>query len=790
MKQISVILLFILIAFAASAQKGQTQIVSGTIIDKASESPLIGATISVINTNPPIAAMTDEKGHYQLPGVPVGRRSFLVAYMGYNSATIPEVIVESGKEVILDVPLEEKVTSIKEVVVTDNKKGKANNEFSAVSAQSFSVEEVMRYSGGRNDIGRLVSNYAGVATANDSRNDIIVRGNSPTGVLWMLEGIPIPNPNQFSTLGTTGGPVSALNPNLLKNSDFLTGAFPAQYGNANSSVFDIGYRNGNAEKHEFLAQLNMFSGIEAMAEGPLSKNGGSYIVSYRYSFAGIGAALGIPIGTSATPQYQDLNFKFDLPDTKKYGHFSIFGLGAYSYINFLARNFSSSDEFAAPGTDSYVKSGTGVLGLKHVFTINNRSYIKTVISGSTAIAWYDQYNYPDSTLKNRYYAIKDRDYNHNFRLNSFFNEKFNSRLTLRAGLTAELYYLSTMLNSHDNLPVWVTVRNYNGALGLIQPYAQVQYKLSEKFKIEGGLHSQFLTLNGAWSLEPRTALTYTFLPGQSIALAYGLHSQMQPLPTYFYNGQNPDGSYDYSNRNLGFTRSNHIVLSYDLKFRQDWHLRFEPYVQFISNAPVTKAASSFSELNTGADFVFPNQGFLVNKGLGRNMGIELTLEKYFGHGFYGLLTASLFDSRYRGSDEIWRNTAFDNHYVANFLAGKEFKVGKAKRNVITLDTKFSTSGGRWYTPINLAASQAAGQAVLDSAHAFSKQYPYYLRLDFKVGYRFNAKKKKISHSFYLDFQNVTFQKNVFEQSYNRLNGTIYTIYQIGFFPDLEYRIQF
>ncbi len=142
------------------------------------------------------------------------------------------------------------------------------------------MDEVTRYAGGRNDPARLASNFAGVSSTNDSRNDIVVRGNSPTAVLWRMEGIPIPNLNHFTTLGTTGGPVSALNTNALKNSDFYTGAFAAEYGNASGAVFDLSLRTGNKDKVEKTLQLNMFSGLEAMIEGPLKqkKNGSSFLI--------------------------------------------------------------------------------------------------------------------------------------------------------------------------------------------------------------------------------------------------------------------------------------------------------------------------------------------------------------------------------------------------------------------------------------------------------------------------------------------------------------------------------
>jgi hypothetical protein len=785
--------LFLMCLFAGTFVFGQnqlTQVVRGTIIDKASEMPLIGANITLEGSDPLIGAITDENGKFELLNVPLGRQSFAFQYIGYKPARVSEILVTAGKQVVLEISLEEDISEINEVVVTANPdKDRPQNEYSAVSARTFSMEEVNRYSGGRNDVGRLVSSFAGVATSNDSRNDIVVRGNSPSGVLWRLEGVPIPNPNHFSTLGTSGGPVSAVNTNLLKNSDFMTGAFAAEYGNANSSVFDLGFRSGNSQKHEFLAQINVFSGFEFMGEGPVNKaKDGSYVLSARYSFAGIGAALGIPIGTAAAPNFTDLSFKIDLPKTKKAGKFSLFGIGAYSFINFIGKKLTDEDLFADPYSDRYVKSGFGVLGLKHSIIVGQNAYIKTTLSTTLESARFDQYDFPDSVSKK--YVTKVRDYTGAIRLNSSYNQKINAKLSLRAGLTAEMYYLNSKLNTRENTPDWIEVRNFNGVIALLQPYAQVQYKINPKLTLNGGLHAAYLTSNNSWSIEPRAALAYNFLPGQTLTLAYGWHSQMQPLPVYFYKAPLPSGEYDNSNRDLDFTRSHHLVLSYDAKFASDWRIKIEPYIQFVNGAAVDRQTSDFSMLNAGADFVFPDRGFLNNKGIGRNFGIELTVEKFFSKGYYGLFTASVFDSKYKGSDNVWRNTTFNNRYVLNFLVGKEFKVGKDKRHAITADLKFTTSGGRWYTPIDEVASKLAGKEVLMQNQAFSKQYPYYLRLDTKFGFRLNSKKRKVSNSFYVDFQNITFQKNVFERRYNTRTGQVNTVYQNGFFPDVMYRITF
>ncbi|MCI5083445.1 MAG: carboxypeptidase-like regulatory domain-containing protein, partial [Saprospiraceae bacterium] len=180
----------------------QTQTLKGKIFDKQSEMPLIGATIEVLDTDQNLGTTTDFDGYFRLEAVPIGRQTVRISYLGYNTISIPNVVVTTGKQVVLNVGLEESIEQLDEVVVTaEVQKDKAQNEMATISARTFSVEEVNRFSGGRSDVARLAGNFAGVSTADDSRNDIVIRGNSPTGVLWRLEGIPIPNPNHFSTLG-------------------------------------------------------------------------------------------------------------------------------------------------------------------------------------------------------------------------------------------------------------------------------------------------------------------------------------------------------------------------------------------------------------------------------------------------------------------------------------------------------------------------------------------------------------------------------------------------------------
>ncbi len=274
-----------LTVFVSAAQQIHfTQTIKGIVTDEQSGHPLANVTVTIEDAHPLIAGMTDTSGSFKLKNVPIGRQTLRISIIGYEEVVLRNIEVTSSREVVLEVRLKEKIQKLDEVVVTAGRqKNRAINEAAIVSARQFSVEEAVRYAGSRNDPSRMAQNFAGVSGANDARNDIIVRGNSPAGVLWRMDGIDIPNPNHFSTLGSTGGPVTIINTNTLKNSDFLTSAFPAQYGNAIAAVFDLRMRNGNNENYEFLGQMG-FNGFEFGAEGPLSKkNKSSFLVNYRYS---------------------------------------------------------------------------------------------------------------------------------------------------------------------------------------------------------------------------------------------------------------------------------------------------------------------------------------------------------------------------------------------------------------------------------------------------------------------------------------------------------------------------
>jgi len=795
MKKILQIILF-LIGYFTYAQTG---IIKGTVIDKQSEIPLEAVTIELLNNGDPTGVVTNSEGYYRLEDVPLGRQTIRVSYLGFETITIPNIVVTSGKDAVVNVSLIEAFNQLNEVVVTlESTKDRPINNLATVSARQFGLEEVTRFSGGRGDVGRLAANFAGVSAPDDSRNDIVVRGNSPVGLLWRLEGVPIPNPNHFSAFGSTGGPVSAVNSNVLKDSDFITSAFPAEYGNAIGGVFDLGFRKGNIDAYEFTLQAGAFSGVEILTEGPLGKNSGSFLVAARYSLVGlIGAGAGG--ASSATPNYTDISFNFDFGKSK-IGNFSIFGIFGDSDIDFLGDAIDEDDLFAAEDEDLFVRSQFGVLGVKHQLGIGENSYLKTTISGSITEGSIISDRFIDNNTPQERVILFTEARNDESRLSvsTLFNSKLSSKSAIRIGALIENFTITSLLRDReeqpdlngDGDPDLFTFRDTKETLTLFQPYIQGQFRLTEKITINTGVHAQYSALNSQFVVEPRAGIKYQLTNSHNLSFGYGIHHQTIALPILFLNESTTEGIVQ-TNRDLDFVRSDHYVLGYDAKLGTNWRSKVELYYQNIRNAAVEAFPSSYSSLTEGADFVFDNDRVsLVNEGTGFNRGIELTLEKFFDKGYYGLLTTSFFESKYEGSDGIERNTPFNNGYVVNFLSGREFTIGKAKKNALFFDTKLTFSGGRFFTPVDLEASIQSGFEVLQEDIAFSQQYEDYFRWDLKFGIKLNSASKKRSHQFFFDLQNVTNNENIFVGRFNRLTNNVDQVNQIGFFPDFGYRFQF
>lgn len=786
-----------------------TQTLKGSVSDADLHYPLIGARLTLISddSSRTYNSMTDELGLYSFDAVLIGKYQLITTYNAYLK-DVQTVVVNAGKESIVDVRLQEDITTTEEVNVVGRKQGEVQNEMALVSARQFSVEETNRYAGSRGDPARMASNFAGVQGADDSRNDIVVRGNSPIGLLWKVEGIDIPNPNHFATSGSTGGPVAILNNKILANSDFFMSAFPADYGNSISAVFDLRLRNGNANVHEFTGQFG-FLGTEIMAEGPLNREKrSSYLVMGRYSTLSIFQAMNIRIGTDAVPTYGDAAFNFSFP-LKNGGHIGVFGIGGASTIDIMVSEQEEITEeaFGEGDRDQYFRTSMGVMGVTYKQPLSNKTFFKATIAQS-----YDNQNsHHDFLIRSIDTVYENGEPSYKFKTDSIYplmgykfetfktslfasvNHRFNSRHILRAGINLDGYYIMNNDTALDVSHTYFVQRfDHKGFDVMVQPFVQYKWRVNERMDFTAGIHSQYFSLSDSWSYaEPRLGWLWNLGSGNIITAGAGLHSQTQPMYQYTYLQPDESGELSAVNRNMDFIRSFHSALGYQKNFRNALSIKTEVYYQHLYNIPVEATPSSFSMINQGAGFqrFYPSR--LVNEGTGQNYGIEVTLQKHFDRSFYFLFTGSLFEAKYKGSDGIERNTDFNGNYATNFLIGKEFKIND--KNMISAGIKMTAAGGRRYGYVDVAQSEVHHELIFKDSLLNTRQFRDYFRLDLKVTYRLNT--EKLTHEIGLDLVNILNTKNILALSYapNLFDPTKEPIaerYQLGFLPIFYYKVDF
>jgi hypothetical protein len=800
----------------------QTSTISGTVLDSEARYPLPGAYVQ-ISTLEGFMTPTDMDGRFSFADVPIGRHVVKLSFMGYESRTIDGIVLMSGRPVVLEVKMSESVFSIAAAEVTATKTGEVMNEMATVSARAFTVEETDRYAGSRGDPARMASNFAGVQGADDSRNDIVVRGNSPSGVLWRIEGVDLTNPNHFSVPGTGGGPVAIINNKTLANSDFFTAAFPAEFGNSTAAVFDLKLRNGNQDHWHGSAQLG-FLGTEVLLEGPLNRDKrSSLLVNYRYSTASIFSAVGIDIGTSAVPKYQDGSFKLFTP-TKGGGSLSFWGIGGNSNVDILISNQVAPERniYGDNDRDQYFKTGTGMMGLTHTQPLNSRSYIKTTLAVSRdrqdsnhdyvtrdlLITESDtSYTNIQTSPLMTYGFVKDR-----LALAVHANHKLEpttGTATLRMGLNTDLMMWSfqdsirAFTDSPDSLGAWGRRWDADMKGALIQPFIQLKRRPNEALTWTAGLHAMLDTRSGASSLfEPRLGMQWVSKGGTVWSAGSGLHSQIQS--PYIYASATTtevSGQLNMPNQELGFTRSIHNVIGVTRKLSDLWTLKMEVYHQHLFEIPVADLTTdwganngSYSLINAGGGFsrLFPDT--LLNEGTGRNMGVEMTLSRAFREGWFMLLTASVFDAKYKGADGVSRNTDFNGKYSWNFLASKEWKLSPSLGLVTGL--KATMAGGRWYGPVDDDASLAQREIIFIDQDRNTQQFDDYFRLDIKTNLTWN--RPETTHELGIDFVNILGTENILKLTYAPdemdVNDPNYSPvrkeYQLGFLPIFFYRLDF
>lgn len=736
------------------ANKKPVQTIRGFVFDIQTKTALHGATVIVAGGDSSIKTISDAEGKFVLERLPVGRYALLFSHTGYQTTMTDNILVSAGKETAIEVGLPENVTSMKTVIISAYKNNvMPANKMAIVSARSISTEETKRYAGSLSDPSRMALSYAGVANGNGYNNGIVIRGNSPKGLLWRLEGIEIPNPNHLAVEGSSSGLINILNSNNMARSDFFIGAFPAEYGNAYSGIFDLKMRTGNSNKREHSFEAGIM-GISGSAEGPLSKkNKGSYLVNYRYSTFGLFIKLGSEL---QGPDFQDVTFKVNLP-TKKAGTFSFFGLGGPGKwlededVSIIDSIRQTERLYTAKNLQHY---DVGITGVSHKLPLNDKTVIETVIAASATKnrPVSSGFNYDSSAYNIVKPYIKERGtyLNSAYRLTGTLTHKFNSRQVLNIGV--KFNYLHFSLRSESGLPNGIITKNLEkkGSANLSQAFIASQIRTANRWIINTGVHFTQFSLGKEILTEPRFGIRKEFNDKRSISLGAGLHSRHEHLSAY-YGEFETNGVLLQPNKNLKMDRAAHFALEYDETLAKNVHLKVEVYYQRLFNIPVEDSINStYSSVNEDLSFT-PKK--LTNKGVGRNYGAEVTIEKHYSKQFYYLVTTSIFDSKYKTLENKWRNTRYNINYVINLIGGKEFTVGKASKNrAIGFNIRGSVTGGKRATPVDLQKSIAAGYEVQIKELLYTRKLKEYYRLDFSTYLKWD--RKKTSHEIKMDILNL------------------------------------
>jgi hypothetical protein len=782
-------LALLMICFSVTIS-GQTyyQRLGGVVIDAESRSPLPGAYLQLETPSKIVIVSADSAGQFRMMAPP-GRHTLKISFIGYNTLIIKNIQIGSGKEANIVVELTEAHHQTDEIEVVA-KSGRSINPMAAVSVHTLRSQDASRYAGGYYDPLRMVANFPGVASGNsDDNNEIVIRGNSPRGLLWRLDGIEIPNPNHLSNgEGGSGGAFSVISTNSLTGFDFFTGAFPAEYGNAYSGVMDLNLRNGNSSKHEYSAGISVV-GAEASAEGPLNKlSGNSWFGNFRYANFDFLTKYGIinKEEVGIVPSSMDWALKASFK-TKKSGTFDFFSVGGSSRVGDVA---STDLQLIKSGADKDEYLDThfmAVAGVKHLWILpDSKSYLRTTAGFTIQRDASD--NDQVDTLFRKTITYSEKYSYPAFRLSVLFNHKFSVYHSIRVGVNHNQLFGDLFAKRLLSANVYDTLLNTRAGGWYNSYFVQWKYKPVESVEIITGLHLFHTGITSEFVWEPRLGCVFYLPYNQTISIGSGLHSRLEPLSIYNYRVKTDKTHRSEINSNLKTIKALHFTVGYNKQFGTDWHVGFEAYYQSLFKVPVAVSnLSQYSILNSS--YGLPDI-ILVNDGKGENIGIEFTVEKDFTFGYYFLFTASLFDSKYRAPDGKWYNTYFNNNYIYNLTGGKEFAVGRERQNTLGFNFKTMIRGGFRYTPVDQAASIKNKRVVYQISETYGERLPAFERVDLGLSYRLNKSGK--AWIFMIDIQNVANRKNIVRNKFSYSSGKITesTSKSIGIVPIPTIKLEF
>ncbi|NNF33894.1 MAG: TonB-dependent receptor [Saprospiraceae bacterium] len=779
-------LALILISYNLSYAQELRQKIQGIVRDKVSFQPILGANIVLTNTSDlsTSGVISLEDGQFLIESVKLGRYKLTISHVGYQAFTIPELLVSASRDVYLTVQLDVGAMVLEEVVVDAVI---PEQHISMLGKQPITAEQTLRYAATFYDPARLSISFPGVATFNDQNNNVVVRGNSPNGVAWRLEGVDIVNPNHLTNAGTftdrpvqSGGSVNILSSQLLGASSFLNGAFDATYGNAMSGVFDMTFRDGNLDEAKYTAQISLL-GLDFAVEGPISKKKkGSFIANYRYSTIGLLSSMGVELGDEAIT-FQDLSFHVSTT-SEKGSTWSVFGLGGNSRNEFIAERDSTKWEYGKDSQDILFKGRMFGFGISNRHPISTKAYLRNTIGYSILDNERTAFNLDSA------YNQTPRSFDENTSEILSWRSELSTKISPSASLSAGFHFSHIYEEIFsESMPLNGLIASGGGDSWLIQPFLNLTQIIGKRFSYNIGVRYLNHTLSEAQSLEPRMSVKLHVNDFNNVYLKYGLHSLLQTPGTYFYSERDLNGNFINPNETLGLTKAHHFVLGYNYSINESTRLNTEFYLQDLFDVPVSQVSqSTFSVLNQIEGFVFES---LENTGSGRNYGIDLMFRKTFSNDVYYLINASFYESKYKGSDGIERDTRFNGNYSINFTGGKEFKKVRADfEKTFGVNLGMVYLGGYRDTPIDVAQSEIQGRTVYVTNEAFTIKMKDYARINLRLSWV--KDRPDYTRTISIDIQNLTNRENIAYSYYDTEVQDVVIQNQLGIIPILAYRLEF
>lgn len=765
------------------------QTLRGIVLDRYTQQTLPGVSIRVEAGGKQQGTISDADGAYVFDKHPTGRVRISAQLMGYDAYTSEDIPLLSAKELVHTIELSPRPSALPETIIkTSNNAFEPVNPLATVSARAVSPEEVDRVPAAINDPARAALSYPGVQKGeDDTENQIVVRGNAPTGILWRLEGIDIPNPNHFALIGSSGGGITAFSAQLFGPSDFLTGGMPAEYGNALSGVFDIRFRQGNNERREYRARVGVV-GLDVSAEGPFRRGRSSYLVNYRYSTLSLLNKAGFNlVGERVSNAFQDISFNLAFKSADQRHRWTVFGIGGLSKEHYfpVADPAQRNPAIIEHSEDRVKPANVGIMGATWTYLHNDRSYLKTAIAftGNDIRRYGDLLNLND--VRHRYETRYFRE--GRIVLSATYNHNLSKQLSVKTGLIYNEVLFDFFQEFAPRFPNllpgtferFISIQG-KGNTRQIQQYAQIQWRPAPRWSIQAGYHALFLAVNQRAAIDPRFSLQYRASEKHRFSLAAGLYSKTLPLPTYFVR----DTFEQTFLRNLPMLRSAHLIAGWNWYAWPGGRFSAEAYVQRLSKVPVsTDTASRYWMLNFSEGF--PSDP-VTSRGKGLNYGIDLGLEQRFMQRWFFLLNASFYRSKFRLLEGPWYSSRFGSNFAGSFTAGREMALGK--RDVLQVGGRLLRSGGFRYTPHDPELSALAGFYVPRYNAAYEGQNPAYYRLDGRIAWRFN--RKKTSGTVTLDVQNVLNRANAYQVQYDPTRRDIYFQYRGELIPVLAFQLDF